>query len=224
MLPLNEYSSAMSTAFGFDECEVQVQCWVIGPQHSPALASYSQSIVNTLMENPTFIQAWVHTYDFDQDGYAEPALYAAGRKNGGDSRLVISPISSQILNSLSKSLSSNQCEPKVECTVVTKDTLPPHLAELFSDVTTGEYTPPSRLWVDKALSRNPVLYINRPEFLRYYAYQSGLIRVMTSPKSFSDITLDLKLTFNLIITLFSTSWLSLGVFLILFHTRRQLMA
>jgi len=231
MIPMDVLAPVMSAAFGEASCRsaASFRCWESESARSvvPVLP-YSKAIIQTLMDSPTFIHAWAHVFDFDGDGYLEPALYAAGRVDGGVLRVAASPLPGDQMDALSRALSEGQCEG-LQCRRFTSESeieapYPASLIALLAKVDGGTYKAPARLWVDKALSRNPVLYINRPEFLRFYAYKDGRIRVFTSPQSFSDTTLDLKLTFNLIIAIFSISWLTLGVFLILFHTRRQLLA
>ncbi len=190
---------------------------------------FSRSIIDTLLESEAFIHAWLHVYDFNGDGFVAPAFFAAGRRSGAEPRFVVTPLPEGVIEGLVASINGEDCRVD-SCRRVTSEhdlhdtKQPPNLLVVLEQAMAQTYKFPTRLWVDKALSRNPVLYINRPEFLRVYAFMDGVIRVFTSPKAFSDTTLDLKLTFNLIIGLFSVSWLTLGVFLILFHTRRQLLA
>lgn len=228
-IPMDVLEPLMLSAFGEAECnfDSDFRCWeYTGNPDDVPMAPYPKSIIMTLVESPTFVHAWAHAYDFDGDGYLEPALYAAGRRDAGPLRVAAKPIPTNQRAMLSRALANGRCEG-VQCIRISSENAPPYLNSLktlLASVQGGSYKAPARLWVDKALSRNPVLYINRPEFLRLYVFKDGNIRIITSPQSFSDTTLDLKLTFNLIIAIFSISWLTLGVFLILFHTRRQLLA
>jgi len=230
LLPLSWLSPLMESAFGGPGCphgEV-ARCFMLDDEEEVSrLMPFSLSIIETLLESEAFVHAWLHAYDFENDGFVEPALFAAGRRSGGEPRLVVSRLPQTALEHLARAIEG--CDG-VECKVVSSKAdlessdLPPSVMVLLEHALAQVYESPTKLWVDKALSRNPVLYINRPEFLRVYAFKEGVIRVFTSPQAFSDTTLDLKKTFNLIIGLFSVSWLTLGVFLILFHTRRQLIA
>ncbi|MEN1629720.1 hypothetical protein AAIH00_11420 [Pseudomonas aeruginosa] len=230
LLPLEWLSPLMESAFGGPGCRGQGSvCFKFGSEAFDQLQPFSRSIINTLLESETFIHAWLHVYDFNGDGFTEPAFFAAGRRSGAEPRFVVSPLPDGTIDKLAGSISGEGCHVESCQTAASGHDLkggklPPSLLVLLEQALAQTYEAPSRLWVDKALSRNPVLYINRPEFLRVYAFKDGVIRVFTSPQAFSDTTLDLKLTFNLIIGLFSVSWLTLGVFLILFHTRRQLLA
>ncbi|MDP2779788.1 hypothetical protein [Devosia sp.] len=230
LLPLEWLAPLMESAFGGPGCRGQGPlCFESGSEAFDQLHPFSRSIIDTLLESETFIHAWLHVYDFNGDGFIEPAFFAAGRRSGTEPRFVVSPLPDGTIDKLAASISGEGCHVE-SCQTATSGhdlkaaKLPPSLLVLLEQSLAQTYEVPSRLWVDKALSRNPVLYINRPEFLRVYAFKDGVIRVFTSPQAFSDTTLDLKLTFNLIIGLFSVSWLTLGVFLILFHTRRQLLA
>ena len=228
--PLELLSPLMESAFGGPGCRGQGSlCFKSSSEAFDQLHPFSRSIIDTLLESETFIHAWLHVYDFNGDGFIEPAFFAAGRRSGTEPRFVVSPLPDGTIDKLAASISGKGCHVE-SCQIATSGhdlqgaKVPPSLLVLLEQALAQTYEVPSRLWVDKALSRNPVLYINRPEFLRVYAFKDGVIRVFTSPQAFSDTTLDLKLTFNLIIGLFSVSWLTLGVFLILFHTRRQLLA
>lgn len=225
LLPLSWLSPLMESAYGGPGCDSSgvARCFALNDDH-PELLPFSKSIIATLLESEAFIHAWLHAYDFDDDGFVEPALFAAGRRSGAEPRLVVSPLPASALEPLASALGREVCDD--DCWTASKASeiqeanLPPSVLVLLEQALAQTYESPSKLWVDKALSRNPVLYINRPEFLRVYAFKDGAIRVFTTPKAFSDTTLDL----NLIIALFSISWLTFGVFLILFHTRRQLLA
>lgn len=220
----------MESAYGGLGCNGDgAQCYVATRGAIDQLPSFSRSIIDTLLNSEAFIHAWLHVYDFDGDGFVEPALFAAGRRSGAQPRLVVSPLPQGAFDRLTDSISDRGCSVERCLSAESRhdlhaSSLPASVQVILEQALAQTYDAPSKLWVDKALSRNPVLYINRPEFLRVYAFKDGVIRVFTSPQAFSDTTLDLKLTFNLIIGLFSVSWLTLGVFLILFHTRRQLLA
>lgn len=230
LLPMEWLSPLMGSAFGELGCHGQGSyCFETDSDAFEQLHPFSRSIIDTLLESEAFIHAWLHVYDFNGDGFVAPAFFAAGRRSGAEPRFVVSPLPEGVIEGLVASVNEEDCRVD-RCRRATSahdlhsTSLPSTLLVLLEQAMGQVYEPLSRLWVDKALSRNPVLYINRPEFLRVYAFKDGVIRVFTSPKAFSDTTLDLKLTFNLIIGLFSVSWLTLGVFLILFHTRRQLLA
>ncbi len=229
LLPMEWLSPLMESAFGGPGCRGQGSaCFKFGSEAFDQLQPFSRSIIDTLLESESFIHAWLHVYDFNGDGFTEPAFFAAGRRSGAEPRFVVSPLPDGAIDKLAGSISGEGCHVESCQTAASGHDLkggklPPSLLVLLEQALAQTYEAPSRLWVDKALSRNPVLYINRPEFLRVYAFNDGVIRVFTSPQAFSDTTLDLKLTFNLIIGLFSVTWLTLGVFLILFHTRRQLL-
>ncbi|HCF2988309.1 hypothetical protein ACIRUG_33995 (plasmid) [Pseudomonas aeruginosa] len=230
LLPLEWLSPLMESAYGGLGCNGDgAQCYVATRGAIDQLPSFSRSIIDTLLNSEAFIHAWLHVYDFDGDGFVEPALFAAGRRSGAQPRLVVSPLPQGAFDRLTDSISDRGCSVERCLSAESRhdlhaSSLPASVQVILEQALAQTYDAPSKLWVDKALSRNPVLYINRPEFLRVYAFKDGVIRVFTSPQAFSDTTLDLKLTFNLIIGLFSVSWLTLGVFLILFHTRRQLLA
>jgi hypothetical protein len=230
LLPMEWLSPLMGSAFGAPGCHGQgSHCFDSDSDAFDQLHPYSRSIIDTLLESEAFIHAWLHVYDFNGDGFVVPAFFAAGRRSGAEPRFVVSPLPDGAIEGLVASINGEDCRVDSCQRATSGHDLhslghPQSLLALLEQAMAQTYNPLSRLWVDKALSRNPVLYINRPEFLRVYAFKDGVIRVFTSPKAFSDTTLDLKLTFNLIIALFSVSWLTLGVFLILFHTRRQLLA
>lgn len=226
-LPINSYSGAMQFAFAGGDCPRDYRCWswaeaVPAEIQSMALAS---GVLADLSTRPTYLHAWSHTVNLP-NGAPAPALYIAGRRGSGEHRLAAAQISNEVMDRLSQSLAAEDDCLVDFCQAYAKNDLADGLAEpareLLESLSAGHHEQIAKLWVDKALSRNPVLYIDRPEFLRYYGFHSGKIRIITSPMGFSDITKDLKITFNLIIGIFSVAWLTLGVFLILFHTRRQL--
>ncbi len=229
-LPSELIMPAVSHIGGEAECPTHhdALCWdsLTGPD-GPHLMPYSQSVAEGFGTADNFWHVWAHVYDFERRKL-EPALFVAGRRDGGPLRVVILRLPRSETLALSDAVANRLCPEDMLCRhlkaeeIVDHETLPelPYLADtarLRSDKGLR------RVWVDKALSTNPVLYINRPEFLRLMKYDNGYFRIMTTPQAFSDMTMDLKVSFNLIIALFSMSWLSLGVFLILFHTRRQLM-
>lgn len=232
LLPSNVLLPALQYVFAEEECsnELGYLCWDFGSDSErPHLTEYSASILNTISGDETFLHTWVYAYDFDLDGpgLSLPALMVAGRVNGGHTRVAISKLPQYYLDTLRAALESGRCHSS-GCQVL--DTNKPEHADtpqvlqaLIESLNTNSYDSLQVSWVDKAISANPVLYINRPEFLRAKSYQAGTFRVVTTPQAFSDSTLDIKISFNLIIAIFSTSWLTFGVFLTLFHTRRQLL-
>jgi hypothetical protein len=226
-LPLSSYAESMDYVFGPSPCpeDEAVQCSSLDGAMQK-LTDYSLSIVDEISGTDSFVHVWAHTHDFEGDGLVEPALIAAGRRDSGQIKMAFIRIPQQVLNLLSEAAQTDTCGASLRCHVLTGDDLagaglPGKIRTLYSPRNTFEA--PLETWVDKALSRNPILYINRPEFLRSKTIEKGVVKIFSSPKAFSDITLDLKMSFNLIIGIFSTSWLTLGVFLILFHTRRVLL-
>lgn len=228
-LDISVYEGSMNYVVGAGDCptNVKILCWDDSEQNPlPEMEEYSVSTLTDVSHNDSFVHVWAHTFDFDGEGLLEPALIAAGRMNGGSLRVALLRLPQSSMDALSRSASTMTCESPLVCNTyaqgdIHEGALPPKLVRLYANRST--YEAPIHTWVDKALSRNPILYINRPEFLRTKSMEKGVVKVFTSPKAFSDITLDIKISFNLIIGLFSSAWLSLGVFLILFHTRRQLL-
>lgn len=183
------------------------------------------SLLDTAGRASFFAHAWIEGME-NHDGRLW--LRVLGKVDD-EIRLVSTPLSNSapIFPSHGADLANctgGKCVIHEAATVAEDEQAIPALRELASTVAAGRYQPLYLPWVDKALSRNPVKYIDRPEFLRALSYVDGEIRMTTTPPSFSSITLDMKITFNLIITVFSTSWLILGVYLILFHTRRALIS
>lgn len=220
---------AYKYVYGDDLCpaELGFRCWDFGfDTERPSLPSHSRSVLQTISENERFLHSWVHAYDFDSNKIIEPALFTAGRRTGGATRLVISRIPQIYLDQLTDALNRGSCEADT-CQWIEVDseleTVTGRVRKLILNLASDTYEEPQEIWVDKALSLNPVLYINRPEFLRSKSYRAGVFRIVTTPKAFSDTTLDIKISINLLIALFSTSWLTFGIFLMLFHTKRQLL-
>lgn len=226
-LPLEFYAPAMDYVFAGGECPEGYRCWQWSGSIPADIPSSEMvgNVITSLSSSPTFLHNWAHAAEFT-DSKPVPAFFAAGRREGGDVRLAVGEMPRDVMARLSRSLAGSHSCDADRCEVLPLDgqgvPVNQTVAQLLEQARKGSYEDVAKLWVDKALSRNPVLYINRPEFLRYYIYRDGMVRLITSPLTFSDITLDLKITFNLIIGIFSCAWLTLGVFLILFHTRRQL--
>lgn len=225
-LPADLVRNAYAFAFSSDQCPTRqgAYCWDLGVDtERPDLSDFSTSIMLDLMDQDVYLHTWLDAYDFDGDGVVSPSLMVSGRNSGRGARVVATPLPLSILEPLVDP-SESQDIMSTHWSASNAEIEPPaKVQQLLDLVESGQYQAPTYRWVDKALSLNPVLYINRPEFLRSAQFYDGHVRIFTTPSAFSSTTLDIKISFNLIIALFSVSWLTLGTFLILFHTRRELL-
>ncbi len=177
--------------------------------------------IDTAAQTEFFAHAWIEGMEGEDAGLWLRIL----GKVDDQFRLVSTPLDAHtpiFPSHTSSDCDGSRCKSAEAESLSVSTGISPGLRDLARTVAAGTYQPLYLPWVDKALSRNPVKYIDRPEFLRALTYRDGQMRMTTTPPSFSSITLDMKVTFNLIITAFSTSWLILGVYLILYHTRRAL--
>jgi hypothetical protein len=210
----------------FDEaqCPGNSRCYQGLDNISLESSSKLAGVLQAASEHDQFVHGWLEALPDIGTTTLWLRLLA---KHNGELKLVSTQLPRDLIARLSSDLTAAQCSgPSCVATTIDQASmsgdLEPGLAELANKVQSGEVRPIYLSWVDKALSRNPVKYIDREEFLRSITYANGEIRITTTPNSFGKITLDMKVTFNLIITIFSATWLVMGVFLILFHTRRQL--